>query len=258
MTRMRLSRDWPGLATVLQPDRPPVAPADRDQAEERLHHVERPELGARDVVPLVEGELVDRRVDAGTTRPSPGGHHPREDLDVEDPSRAERRLEQGDDLGRHAEELRPALRVVDTHPQRQRGRTREDPPEIVPQRLAPHGPAEKPDPGAEDHLDLGPEVEDRAKRQDIAQGRREVGVPVAHVFGALRESPENALADRLGLADIRAQVADEEAPGASRCSSSSRSRVPSVLPSLTSRNRGSACSRAKPRSASRSSLSASL
>ena len=105
------------------------------------------------------------------------------------------------------------MRVIDADPQRQRGRTRENPPEIVPQRLAPHRPAEKPDPGAEDHLDLGPEVQDRAKRQDLAQGRREIGVPVAHVFGALREGPEQALADRLGLADIRAQVADEEAPG---------------------------------------------
>src|SRR5207248_2566491 len=82
--RMRFSRDRRGPERALWPDHPPGTPADGGESEERSHQVEGLDLGARDVTPLVERELVDRLVDPGSIRPPAGGHQPGEDLDIED------------------------------------------------------------------------------------------------------------------------------------------------------------------------------
>ena len=137
------------------------------------------------------------RVASLTAAAAVGGHaeggEARNHLDVEDPPREERLREHAVQVGRHPEELRAALRVVDRQPERQRREGREDAPEVVPLEGALDLPPEQRDARAEDHLDLRVLVQHGRQLLDRRQRRRQVAVPEAdHLGRALLERVHHA------------------------------------------------------------------
>src|SRR5262249_5098502 len=90
-----------------------VAPPDPPQIDDAAQVVAGAHLRARDVDPAPEWNLADRGRRGSELAGAPRADHAREDLDVEDPARAEGLGEEGARRGAGAEELRPALRVVD-------------------------------------------------------------------------------------------------------------------------------------------------
>src|SRR5258708_30924560 len=103
-------------------------------------------------MPGGDGELVDR---AGGDVAAPALDEAGDDLDVEDPAGEERLGEDVAQIAAGAEELRPALGVVDGQAERARDERRPHPPDVVPRRAAADGTAQEPDPGTGDHSALG-------------------------------------------------------------------------------------------------------
>src|SRR4051794_8179699 len=147
---------------------------DRPELAQGADEVAALDLGALHVVPLHDGELVDRaRGDVAAPPFDEAG----DDLDVEDPAREKRLREDVAQVAARTEELRSALRVVDRQPEGAGDEGGADAPDVVPGGPAADRAAEEADARAEDHRDLGTGIEDGEVARQLGQRGGEVGIP---------------------------------------------------------------------------------
>src|SRR5690349_10501458 len=111
-----------------------IAVADDDEIADGAEEILGTDLGARNVGPAVQGELVDR---VGKIRqPALGGVQPEkagDDLDIENPAGRKRLLEDGTKMRSNTKQLRAALSVVNRERQDLGGAGSEEAPEVMPE-----------------------------------------------------------------------------------------------------------------------------
>ena len=238
---------------------PEIAPINRRELGRRFQEVGRLQLRARDLGPVIERELVD-----AFRQRRPAGRRgrlcdPRQHFDVEDPAGAEWLAERrGHPRGR-AEQLRPALRVVNRDPQRRRSGSGEHSSQQGPLRPAADRTPQKLQPRTDDDVDAAQSIEHPGEFDDGFQRRREVGVEIAGVVGPFIQGPQHPLPHGLGLSAIlRTDREPQSERGRSAAMPFRTSSVLSRLPSLTNSRRTAGFAAAKRRNADPSSRRSSL
>jgi hypothetical protein len=156
---------------------------------------------------LLQGNFVNHLINIhGVVIPKETG----ENLDIEDPTRAERLFEEPLHIGVHAEKLGPALSVIDRYTQLQGHRGGKAPTQVVSEGAALDPPTQKLDASPEGHQGFWVRVKVVREFQDLGQRRREVGVPEPDVREPQSSTVKNATSNRFGLAAVSLQVQNQE------------------------------------------------
>ena len=174
---------------------PPVRPVNLPEIAQRADEIERADLRSLHVVPPPDRQLVNR---ARGFVAAAALHESGDDLHIEDPARQEGSVEQAARVVVEAEQLRTALRVVDSEAERRRDQRGADAPDVVAPGTAADLAAEEPHARREHHLLLGVVPEYLEKRGELVQRCGQVCVPetdeVRTLLRGMQKSPAHCLA----------------------------------------------------------------